>query len=60
MKANQATTYTKTEINNVLVPINQTQTSLNAAVTAINGILPDKADKETTYTKIQVDASLGF
>ena len=45
LKANQATTYTKTEVDNLLTP--------KATVTYVNDQLALKANQATTYTKTE-------
>ncbi|MFM7988409.1 MAG: hypothetical protein ACKPKO_54765, partial [Candidatus Fonsibacter sp.] len=51
-KANQTTTYTKTEVNDLLTP--------KATITHVDGQLDLKANQLTTYTTAQVDKSLGL
>ena len=55
-KANQSTTYTKSEVdNNLILKANQSTTSTKAQV---DNNLALKADKATTYTKAEVDNNL--
>ena len=52
-KANQATTYTETEVDSLLnAKANQATTYTE---TEVDGLLDDKADKATTYTETEVD-----
>ena len=52
LKADVATTYTKTQVDSAL--------SNKADTTTVNNALALKADQSTTYTKTQVDTSLGL
>ncbi|MFM7989464.1 MAG: hypothetical protein ACKPKO_60135, partial [Candidatus Fonsibacter sp.] len=51
-KANQTTTYTKTEVNDLLTP--------KATITYVDGQLELKASQLTTYTKTEVYTALGL
>lgn len=51
-KADKATTYTKTEVDELVTP--------KADKTYVDNQLALKADKETTYTKTEVDTSLAL
>ena len=52
LKANQSTTYTKTEVDGLLTP--------KATVSYVDDKLLLKADKSTTYTITQVDNALAL
>ena len=58
LKANQSTTYTKTEVDdNLLLKANQSTTFTK---TEVDSSLSLKANQSTTYTKIEVDNSLSL
>ena len=57
-KANQTTTYTKTEVDdNLLLKANQATTYTK---TEVDNSLSLKANQSTTYTKTEVDSSLSL
>ncbi len=55
-KADQATTYTKTEVDELLDDKADQDTTYTE--TEVDGLLDDKADQDTTYTKTEVDGLL--
>ena len=58
LKANQATTYTKTEVDTALASKRNVLDSYTK--TEVNTSLALKANQATTYTKTEVDTSLGL
>jgi len=52
-KADQATTYTETEVNNLLD--DKADKATTYTETEVNNLLDDKADKATTYTETEVN-----
>ena len=63
LKANQSTTYTKTEVDNALAPKATTayvdgELALNANKSDMTAALALKADQSTTYTKTEVNTHL--
>ena len=56
LKADQSTTYTKTEVNNLLA--NKAGTDNVYTKAEADALLADKADTATTYTKTQTDTLL--
>jgi len=58
LKADKATTYTKTEVNSALS--SKADKANTYTKTEVDTALNDKADKTNTYTKSQVDAALNL
>ncbi|MFM7826151.1 MAG: hypothetical protein ACKO82_00840, partial [Acidimicrobiaceae bacterium] len=52
LKSNQSTTYTKTDVDNMLSP--------KATTTHVDDQLAPKANQSTTYTKTETDTALGL
>ena len=57
-KANQTSTYTKTEVDSLLITSSAVQASNTYSKTSIDVLLNDKADKTTSYLKTQIDTFL--